>query len=238
MSFSKTIVFILGSAVLVSMSACKTKSELRREEEFEKVKQEVTAAKTHKADFEVLMEESKTDMSRLANSVEEVAGQHRRDYEETKKELLALTARIQALEQRAVQEELAAKQPPPPAPEKPKASLEAAKKLFDEGSFEEAAEMFKSLSKGVSADAKKAQFWSAESYFSEKEYSTAALEYAEFRKRFPKDPMVPNAIFRQAMCFKLLGKNSESKLFFQDLIERYPKSPFAAKAKVEIKKLK
>lgn len=233
------LVIQIGVLSLILFSACKTKSEIRREEEFERVKQEVTQQKTSKADFEVMLEENKNEMSRLANAVEEVAQQHRHDAEETKKELVALNARMQALEQRAVQEELQAKQQAAqPPPEKPHASFDSAKHLYEDGKFEDAAEMFKGLSKGSSPEAKKSQFWTAESHFAGKDYASAALEYAEFRKRFPKDALVPNAMFRQALSFKMMGKSGEAKLFFQDVIERHPKSPFAAKAKQEMKKLK
>lgn len=211
---------------------------MRREEEFERFKQEISAQKSSKVDFEVILEENRNEMSRLSNSVEEVAQQHRHDSEEIKKELTALATRLQALEQRAVQEDLQTKQQAQAAAEKPHASFETAKKLYDDGKFEEAAEMFKGLSKGNSQEAKKAQYWTAESHFGGKDYASAALEYADFRKRFPKDSLVPQAIYRQALSFKLMGKGSEAKLFFQDLAERYPKSPFAAKAKQEMKKLK
>lgn len=235
----KQSLYFLSLSSLIFFSSCKTKSDMRREEEFEKVKQEVTSQRTAKADLEVVLEESKNEMSRFSNVVEEVAQQHRHDTEEMKKEMAALSTRIQALEQRAVQEEIQAKQQASqPIIEKTHSSFDGGKKLYDEGKFEEAAEMFKGLSKGNSAEAKRAQFWAAESYFAGKDYASAALEYAEFRKRFSKDALVPNAMFRQALAFKLMGKGSEAKLFFQDVIDRHPKSPFAVKARAEIKKIK
>jgi TolA-binding protein len=78
----------------------------------------------------------------------------------------------------------------------------------------------------------------AESHFGKKDFASAALEYNEFRKKASKDPLVPQAIFQQAQSFKGMGKKGEAKLFFQDLIDRYPKSPLVPKAKAELKKLK
>lgn len=230
----KKICFFLISYILVG---CTTKGDLRREEEIERLRQDVHHAKTNKVDFEVTLEDTKNELSRLSNAVGETTELHRHDTEEIKKELQTLATRIQALEQRAVQEELAQKQPAAPPPETPK-TFEAAKKLLDEGKFDDAVEGFQGLTKGNSTEAKKSQFYLAESYFGKKDYASAALEYNEFRKRAPKDPLVPAAIFKQAQSFKGMGKTSEAKLFFQDLIDRYPKSPFVAKAKAELRKLK
>ncbi len=218
------------------LSQCVTKSDLRREEELSKLRQDVSHAKSSKADFEVLSEEIKNEMSRLSNAVGETTELHRRDNEELKKELQTLSTRIQALEQRAVQEELAAKQPPPP-PEPPK-GFDALKKLLDEGKYDEAIEGLQVLAGNNTSEGRKAQFYMAEAHFAKKDFASAALEYADFRKRAPKDPLVPNAIFKQSLAFKSMGKTNEAKLFFQDLIDRYPKSPFATRAKTELKKIK
>lgn len=227
LSFFLTLFLVLG---------CTTKGDIRREEEFERLRQDVSHAKANKVDFEVVQEETKNELSRLTSAVGEITELHRKDTEEHRKELQALALRIQTLEQKGAQEEAARKEPPSP-PELPR-NFEAAKKLLDEGKYEDAAEIFQSLSKGNSAEAKKSQFFLAEAHFAKKDYASAALEYNEFRKKAPKDPLVPNAIFRQSLSFKGMGKLSDARLFFQDLIDRYPKSPFAQKAKAELKRLK
>ena len=227
---------LLLALVNFSVVSCLTKSEIRREQEFEKLKQEFTQTRGDRAEVDSTVDEIKVEIAKVGNVIEEEAQGRRKDSEEIRKELSALTARVQALEQRAVSEELNQKQL---AQEKPKASLDSGRKLFDDGKFDEAIDVFKSLVKSSpkSEDGKKAQFLLAESYYSSKDYASAALEFAEFRKAFPKDALVPNAIYRQATSFRELGKGKEAKLFFQDLIEKFPKSPFASKAKVDMKRL-
>ena len=92
--------------------------------------------------------------------------------------------------------------------------------------------------KSKSEEGRKAQFLLAESYFMAKEYATAALEFGEFKKNFPKDKQVATATYRQANAFRNMGKAKEARLFYQELIEKHPKSPLVAKAKQEMKKLK
>lgn len=239
-SFSKNLFWGVGVLCLLSfVNACKTKGEVRREQEMERLKTEVKEAKDIRADVDTTVEELKLEVARLSSVNEEQAAIHRNLAEELKNEVIALQQRIQALEQRAVAEELALKQPAPKESSSPSASYELGKKLYDEGKFDEALdvlrEVYKKSSKN-SEQAKKTQFLIGEVLFSAKDYASAALEFAEFRKAYSKDSLVPTAIYRQAWAFKNLGKNKESKLFFQDLIDRYPSHPMGQRAKNDIKK--
>ncbi len=223
--------------VVPLLYACKTKSELRREQDLERLRQEVSAVKGEKADVEVVTEELKTDIVRLANLVEEQGQYNRQQHEEMRKELAATAQRIQALEQRAVNEEIAARQPPPPPP-LPK-GFEAGKKLFEEGKYEEAADVLRPVAKGrKSEEARKPHCLLAKAHFANRDFATAALEFGEYKKLHAKDPLIPNAIYRQANAFRSMGKGKEAKLFYQELVDKFPKSNLASKAKQEIKKLK
>ncbi len=217
-------------------ASCKTKRDIRREQEYEKIKMDVRDAKTTRADFEVFSEEIRTEITRLGTAVEE-QGQHQRNQnDEVRKEVAALAARMTALEQQVA----AANTPAPPAPSKGQkvGSYESAKELFDEGSFEEAAEEAKAIAKAKKPDSKKAQFLLAESYFAGKDFGAAALEFSEFKKGYPRDSNVPYATLRQAQSFRNLGKEKEARLFYQEVLEKFPKSPAAVQAKKDLKKLK
>ena len=230
----KLFLFSLLGAI-VYFSACKTKGELKREQEFEQLKQEVTAVRGDKVDVEVVSEEVRSEIGKLRNSLEEREQAAHRENEELRKEVQTLTARIQALEQRAVAEEAKVEAPPPPPP---KITLDGASRLYQDGKYDEAIEALKPLSQSKGEQGKKAQFLLAESYFAAKEFATSALEFKEYRDSFPKDGLIPNAIYRQANCFKSMGKKKEARLFYQELIEKYPKHALTAKAKTETKKLK
>lgn len=227
----------LAAAALVG---CQTKNDMRREQEMVKLRKEVQKARGDKADIEVTVEEMKGDLSRLQSLLDERAQYQTVQFEAIQKEVEALTKRVESLEARPVPE-------PPKAdmggggggsPSAP-ATFESGKKLYDSGKFEEAAEVLRVVVKKTpKGKDKKARFWLAESLYSSQDYGAAALEFGEFKKRYPNDDLVPKATYRQANAFKNLKKNREAKLFYSELIDRFPKSPLTAKAKTELKGLK
>lgn len=237
MTTLKVFFTLLSLMVTASLISCRTKSEIRREQEFERLKQEVTQTRGDRAEVDSSVEELRVEMAKLGNVIEEEAQGRRKESEELRKEVTALAARLQALEQRAVSEELAQKQV---VQEKAKASYDSGRRLYDEGKYEEAIEVLKAVveNQPKSEDGKKAQFLLGESYFSTKEYRLSGSEFSRFLKNFPKDAMVPNAIYRLAASLKEMGNGKDAKLFYEELIQRYPNSPFAKKARVDIKRLK
>ena len=77
---------------------CDTKRDLKRQQEYEKIKQEVREAKGARADLDVLSEELRTEMTRLSTGLKEQGQLSRQQNEEIRKDLAALSARVQALE--------------------------------------------------------------------------------------------------------------------------------------------
>jgi peptidoglycan hydrolase CwlO-like protein len=69
------LLFILLS--LIPLSSCKTKTDIRREQEVEKLKSELRDVKGDKADAENQVEELKLEIGRINNVVEERAQQNR-----------------------------------------------------------------------------------------------------------------------------------------------------------------
>ncbi len=236
----KAALFVILLMVL-AVAGCKTRSELRREQEMEKLKQEVSTVRGNRADSEAMTEDLKLEMTRLHTALDEQIQGLRRENEELKAQLQRVNDRVQAVEQKSV-----APVEPPPAPvpppqtetEEPAKDFETAKQLYDEGRYEEAIEILKPISKSKKTDAKKAHYLLAESYFASRDFASSALEYSEYRKKYPQDSLVPSAIYRQANAFRNMGKSKEARLFYEELIERHPKHMLAGKAKQEVKRLK
>lgn len=243
----KKHIFILAFFSLF-FTSCKTKSEIRREQEIERLRGELRDSRgDQRTDSENTAEEFKVEIGKLNNLVEERAVQAKRQVDDLHEELKVMEQRIIGLEQKVnaltpslntvekVREDEDSQDRERPL----KNSMGNAKKLFDEGKYEEASEMFRVVArKSRGEDQKKAFFWVGESLFTNKDYANAALEFGEFRKNYPRDGLVPQAIFRQASSFKKMGRNKEAKLFFQELIEKHPKSAVSAKAKQELRHLK
>ncbi len=205
-----------------------------------KLRKEVQKARGDKADIEVTSEEMKSDIARLGSLLDERAQYQTVQFEAIQKELEALTKRVEAIENRPVPEPAA--EPPPSVAgngSAPANTFEAGKKLYDAGKFEDATEVLRAaIKKSGKGKDKKARYWLAESLYSAKDYSSAALEFGEFKKRFPNDDLVAKATYRQANAFRNLKKNREAKLFYQEFLDRFPKSPLAGKAKAEMAGLK
>ena len=229
------LVGALGVSLAFTFVGCKTRNDLRRDQEMETLRNEVSQVRGDKADMDVIGEEVKGDVTRLSTQLDEHIQHTNLQNEEMRKELTSLTARVQALEQHAVQEEIKDHAPPPPAPVR---NLDAAKAAFEAAKYDDAISILKELvkGKGRTPETRKANYLLAEAYFQSKDFASAALEFSEYKKAYAKDPMIPNAIYRQAQSFKSLGKPKEARLFYQELIDRYPKHALSAKAKQEMKK--
>ncbi|HTM07364.1 MAG TPA: tol-pal system protein YbgF [Verrucomicrobiae bacterium] len=85
--------------------------------------------------------------------------------------------------------------------------------------------------------AENAQYWLGECYYAVKEYDQAILEFDGVRRRFPKGDKVPTALLRQGFAFAELGDKLDARLILQELVERFPESEEAGKAKQRLKSL-
>lgn len=72
----------------------------------------------------------------------------------------------------------------------------------------------------------------------EKQYQKAAVEYKKVLDAFPKGVRADAAMFKIAATFAAQpGYKEDAKVFFEELIKRYPKSGFAKEAKVRLSEL-
>jgi outer membrane protein assembly factor BamD len=82
----------------------------------------------------------------------------------------------------------------------------------------------------------------ADSYYLNKEYELAAVTYREFEKMHPANEIIPYVIFQMAMCsFHQMPTIDRDQSFtqkalqdFERLVKNFPKSEYAAQAKINI----
>jgi tol-pal system protein YbgF len=112
-----------------------------------------------------------------------------------------------------------------------------AKKAFDRGEYETARSAFFALIKKFpkSTHADNAQFWVGETYYREKWYEKAILEYQQVIEKFPRGNKVPSALLKQGFAFYNLGDKANARLILKELIKKYPKS---SETKIARKKLR
>lgn len=82
-----------------------------------------------------------------------------------------------------------------------------------------------------------AQYWIGESYYALREFDQAILEFDAVRRKYPKGDKVPAALLKQGFAFAELGDKVDARLILQELIDRYPQSQEATKAKQKLKAL-
>ncbi len=128
---------------------------------------------------------------------------------------------------------------PSPAEKGPKKNYDLGVKEFADGNYEGARALLREYLAAApkSDEAPDAMFFIADSYFKEKFYEEAILEYQNIIETWPASPKIPLCQLNQGIALLKIGKPNEASLFFESLIEAYPDSPEAATAKEHLKTL-
>jgi tol-pal system protein YbgF len=115
-----------------------------------------------------------------------------------------------------------------------------ARKAYDAGNMDEARQGFADLLKQYpdSQHADNAQFWIGETYYREKWFEKAILEYQKVIEKYPKGNKVPASRLKQGLAFSNLGDNTNARLILKELIKKHPQSNEAKIAEKKLKKLK
>ncbi|GAB4295786.1 MAG: tol-pal system protein YbgF [Myxococcota bacterium] len=79
------------------------------------------------------------------------------------------------------------------------------------------------------------RFTIGETYLDERNYQPAIVAYKRVLDLHKKSDHVPAALYKIGVCFLSMGMKQEAKVSFEEVIAKYPQSPFAEKAKKRIK---
>ena len=83
-----------------------------------------------------------------------------------------------------------------------------------------------------------ARYWIGETYYSEKNYEQAVLEFQRVIKEHSGKEKVPAAMLKQGLCFKEIGDTKSAKYIIKELIEKFPLADEIPAAKEALQKLK
>ena len=113
------------------------------------------------------------------------------------------------------------------------------RKAYDNGQMDKARQIFNQLIKDYpkSKNADNAQFWIGESYYRDKWYEKAILEYQNVIEKFPHGNKVPAAMLKQGMALEQIGEKASARLILEELVKKYPKSSEAGIASKKLKSL-
>lgn len=177
--------------------------------------------------------------------VQELASQLTRFENELKTQGAALQAREE--EMRSLKEAVLGKQPGKEAATSPtmgeseevRKGYEEAFRLLEQKDYRASIARFgEFLKKYPNNDyADNAHYWIGESHYALREFDQAILEFDAVRRKYPKGDKVPAALLKMGFAFAELGDKVDTRLILQELIDRYPQSEEAAKARQKLKTL-
>lgn len=81
-------------------------------------------------------------------------------------------------------------------------------------------------------------YWRGDSYYELGEYKKAVLSYQDLLTRFQNFSKVPEVLYKVGMSLEALKFPKDAAVFYEEVIQKHPKSSFAAKAKEQLKKKK
>lgn len=193
------------------------------------------------------LEEMKNEITRVSGKLDEIDhNQKTQNVTELKDYLARLDARVADLEKnqvlvmdevKALKDQAASNAQVAKAAATPASDLMSqANQLLSEKKCDEAADKYREvLGKAPKGkDAAEAHFGAGEALYCAKDYKKAIVQYSKVQESFAKSARIPQSLYKIALSFQHLNMAKESKGFFNELIERYPKSNEAKKARAKV----
>lgn len=91
---------------------------------------------------------------------------------------------------------------------------------------------------GAAGKSKLGSFEQGEEDLKNKNFRQAIVNYQKYREANPKGKNYPEATYKMGVCFQELKMKDEASPFFNEVIEKFPKSKSADKAKIRLRQLK
>jgi tol-pal system protein YbgF len=114
-----------------------------------------------------------------------------------------------------------------------------AKTALDKGDLQAARQGFQTLIASFpgSSHADNAQFWIGETYYREKWYEKAILEYQKVIEKYPSGNKIPAALLKQGLSFLNIGEANNARLVLKELVAKHPDSSEAGIAKKKLESM-
>ncbi len=127
----------------------------------------------------------------------------------------------------------------PPLPETPDALFAEGEKKLQAAQWVDARRLFEAFVNRYPTDARaaKAQYNIGEAYGGEKRFANAIGAYTKVVDNFPKADIVPDAMYKNGLAFYQLKYCSDAKVYFQELLRRYPRTTWKGEANTQLKNL-
>lgn len=234
MMIRKYASILTAVSLTLALSGClKTRAQLREDsEEGGGAPTKASPVQDVQPQGQYALDEIKGELTRLNGRIEDLeraqqqngaSGAKSEDLKKHEARIIELeTAQTQMLEAiKKIQSE-------PAVSANPEEAYDHAHASFDAGDFEAAVSGLDNYLKNPKAKrAQDATFLRAEAYFNLKQYKKAIVDYSKFPEKYTASKHMPTALLKIGQSFDALGMHDDAKGFYQELNEKFPKSPEA-----------
>jgi tol-pal system protein YbgF len=209
---------------------------------------ELDSVRKGTADLQATLDSARVDMQALTGKIDDVAIQAKKPAEDIALLKEDTNRRLTAFEERLLKVEKGFEEilknvgdlKTTATESTPEALYQKALDTFRAGDTQKARELFtKFLGRYPKHElAANAHYWIGETYYGEKNYDQAILEFQEVIKNFPDKEKAPAAMLKQALAFRTLGDTKSARYVLKKLIEEHPLADEAKTAKEKLKEFK
>ena len=239
------LVSVAFTLLLIQTGCLKTRAQLKEDGNDEAARPVQSKIQEVQPQGEYVIDELKSEITRLTGRIEDLERSQKQQSEvaasANKDELKKLEARVTELEQaqaqmlealKKVQDASAAATATDPVE-----LFDKGKAQFEAGNFEGAIESLGAYLKAPKAKVavERATFLRGEAYYQLKQYKKAIVDYSKFPEKFTKSTHMPVALYKIGLCFEALGMKDDARSFYQELVDKYPKSPEARRVKAKLR---
>jgi len=232
-----------------NISAVKVEAKEISEKSSQEALKTLESLRKGTADIQANLDSMKIDVQVMTGKVDDLGLVAKKPYEDinllkddTSKAMIALNERLKKLEaaqadSNAKLNALAKSLEQPPTPEN---SYKLAFDTFKGGETAKSRDMFNKFTEQYPGSqlAANARYWVGETYYQEKNFEQAALEFQRVITEYPGKEKVPAAMLKQGLSFKELGDTKSARFIIRELIEKFPKAEEIPAAKEVLQKLK
>ncbi|HLE01030.1 MAG TPA: tetratricopeptide repeat protein [Bdellovibrionota bacterium] len=236
------LLFLLLALTLLNSACLKTRAQLKEDSSSDDVSNPVPAkVQDVQPQGQYIIDEIKGELTRLTGRIEDLERNDKQQAANSsiagKEDVKKLEARIAELEQAQAAILESIKKAEATNTADPSELFERGKQQFEAGNHEGAIESFTAYLKGPKQkpSAESATFMRAEAYYQLKQFKKAIVDYSKFPEKFTTSKKMPVALLKIGQSFDALGMRDDAKSFYQELIEKFPKSQEAKKARAKLK---
>jgi len=202
--------------------------------------QEMAAIRKGGADLQATLESARVDMQLLTGKVDDVRILAQKPADDVALLKEDLTRRLASLDERLSRMEKGIEEQQKKAAQiqnAPEYLYQQGYQAMKDGDPVKARELFTNFldqhpKHNLAANA---HYWIGETYYSEKNFELAVLEFQEVIKNFPDKDKAPAAMLKQGMAFKEMGDAKSAAYILKKLVDDYPKSEQAKIAREKLK---